>query len=477
MSFSRFWKEGPFKVHEVDNVRFHSTLINPIAESNELDRYPLVIWFGGLGPSGLDGIGVELGWLSRVTSKPFVLVAPIRSPTTWWVLNDNRFPLGCVIGSLLDCEVVKYCRWIETLAGASGIDSTSVSLFGGRAGAYAISEIIASGTCELHCVGLAALHGHGQPDLDGLDEECTRSSDKIIANWSAYIDRIRNHITTPNILIGVHTEEDTYCPWKYAHGIYKAFDHGRNIRQLSPTTLVKVEPSEKRTSYNYVPEAMKLFLQLAFGDEEGSKRMLASHSSLDEPTSVPVPVRPVDAVSSSGQSFGSVRSRSLRRALHVAPAMAVAPRPPVGQDGPLPVDHFGCMSLGGGMSVLYIAHSDTIPAQGLWPNAMVIGQSESIKNMVYFDCKDGGELCDRVCTANLERISSCANDFFMCTEVAHFLAVGLGGNSRKRQRASRIAAAVAFELQAGTPVEEFRSYPELQSLIRQVRSRFNFDVR
>ena len=161
MSLPPFWTEGPAKVHEVDNVRFQSTLINPIAESQQPDSYPLVIWFCGLGPSGLDGIGVELVWLSRVTSKPFVLVAPIRSSTTWWVLDDSRPPWGCVIGSLLDSEVGKYCRWIQTLAGASGIDRTSVSLFGGSAGAYATSEIIARGTCALHCVGLAAVMAMG----------------------------------------------------------------------------------------------------------------------------------------------------------------------------------------------------------------------------------------------------------------------------------------------------------------------------
>ena len=60
MSFLSFWNEGPSKVHEVGNVKFHSTLINPIVEVEQPDRYPLVIWFCGLGPSGLDGIGVEL---------------------------------------------------------------------------------------------------------------------------------------------------------------------------------------------------------------------------------------------------------------------------------------------------------------------------------------------------------------------------------------------------------------------------------
>ena len=129
MSLHQFWAGGPSEVHEVDTVKFHSTLINPIAGTKQRDSYPLVIWFCGLGPSGLDGIGVELAWLSRATSKPFVLVAPIRPLTFWWVLDDCRPPWGCMTGSLMISEVDKYCRWIETLAEVSGIDRTSVSLF------------------------------------------------------------------------------------------------------------------------------------------------------------------------------------------------------------------------------------------------------------------------------------------------------------------------------------------------------------
>ena len=227
MSLPPFWKEGPAKVHEVENVRFQSTLINSIAVSKEPASYPLVIWFCGLGPSGLDGIGVELVWLSRATSKPFVLVAPIRSSTTWWVLDDSLPPWGCVIGSLLDSEVDKYCRWIQSLAGTEGIDHTSVSLFGGSAGAYAVSEIIASDSLDLYCVGLAALHGHGRPDLVGLDEECKRRSVEIKAKSSAYISRIGKHRKSPQILIGVHSEEDTFCPWRYACEIYNEFDKVR----------------------------------------------------------------------------------------------------------------------------------------------------------------------------------------------------------------------------------------------------------
>ena len=84
MASAPIWSAGPLKVHDVGGVRFQCALIDLFVESRQLERYPLVIWSCGLGPSGLDGIGVELSLLSWASSKPFVLVAPIRSLETWW---------------------------------------------------------------------------------------------------------------------------------------------------------------------------------------------------------------------------------------------------------------------------------------------------------------------------------------------------------------------------------------------------------
>ncbi len=108
----------------------------------------------------------------------------------------------------------------------------------------------------------------------------------------------------------------------------------------------------------------------------------------------------------------------------------------------------------------HIAHSDTDP-EGLWSSALNIGNSNAIVNMEYFDSQDGdGALCGNV-----------------CTRVGDFIAVGLGGNKKSRKMSSRVAAAVCFEVQAASPVEEFRCYPGPQSLIKQVISCCNFDVR
>ena len=461
----------------MEDVRFHSTLINPITAFKVPECYPLVFWFSGGGPSGLDGIGVELAELSRATSKPFVLVAPIRS-SSCWVLEDSQPPFGCVSGSLSASEVAKYCRWIQSLAGAEGIDHTSVSLFGGSAGAYAVSEIIASGMCELYCVGLAALHGHGRPDLVGLDEECKSRFVKINANWTAYINRIGNQRRGPSILIGVHSEEDAFCPWRYAHVIYNVFESIRNLQKLRPITLVRVHPCTKRISHNYGRQAMELFLQHAFGDDEGTARMLASYPSFSPPTSLPLSCV---SVCSSQADVSSVvppgtfrvcqRSRSPRQAPHVAPALVH-----VEADHVATVQRFGRLTLGGGMQLLYIAHSDT-ECQELWSCANDIGKSDSIANLEYLDGEGDSALCESVCSALSTTGGEFAEQFFICTRVGDFVAVGFGGNKKKRTRSSRVAAAVCFELQAKSPVQEFLCYPALQSLIKQVRSCSNFDVR
>ena len=484
----KFLHADASKVHEVDNVRFQSTLIHPIAVSGKAvqrDGYPLVIWFGGMGPSGLHGLGVEFAELSRATSEPFVLVVPFRPSETWWVLDDGGHPWGCVTGSLLTGEVDKYCRWIQTLAGTSGIDRTSVSLFGGSAGAYAISEIIAAGTCALHCVGLVAVHGHGRPDLDGLDEECKTRSDDIMGKWTAYIKRISKHRTTPNILIGVHNEKDTCWPWKYAREIYTAFYHGRQW----PSTI-QVLATKKQTPHNYGPEAMNLFLQHAFGVPALSNNMF-------EPMRLSVSGRAAlpseDGVilgSSSDQSFGHDRSRSRQRkqrpartehqkpGLHVAPEVVhgkadpvvTLPRCSVGQDGPLPVDHIGRLTLGSGMQGLYIVYSDTV-AEDLWSSASYIGQSLDLK---FFDSDEENALCASVRNALSTTGNQLAEDFFMCTIVGDVVAVGFGPNKKKRTKTTRIAAAVFAVLQEITPVEEFACYPKLQSLIKQVKSVVQF---
>ena len=188
-------------------------------------------------------------------------------------------------------------------------------------------------------------------------------------------------------------------------------------------------------------------------------------------------------VSSSGQSVGRHRSRSPKPALHGAPAVvhmkvdnvATVPRCPVGQDGVLPVDHIGCMNLGGGTQLLYIAYTDTVSDQ-LWSHALNIGKSDCIVNLVYVDCEVDSVLCQRVRSALSTTGSAFAGGLFMCTEVGDFVAVGIGSNTRKRTRSSRVAAAVCFELQAKSRVDEFHYYAGFRSLIKQVRSCFNLHV-
>ena len=277
------------------------------------------------------------------------------------------------------------------------------------------------------------------------------------------------------MLIGFHSEEDTFRPWKYAHEIYEAFDHGRAKQNLSSTTLLQVQPCKKRPSYNYGPQAMELFLQLAFGDAE---RVLESHPRLCQPTSLPVSgglalSSQVDAslVSSSGQSSRGHRSRSPKPAVvdTTTGPVGMVPRCPVGQDGPLPVDHIGYMTLTGGMKSIYIAHSGK-SNQDLWSNAVIIGKSTCIATQVYFDHDESNALCERIRSALSETRGRYKEAFFQCTQVGNVVAVGLGGNKNYRLRASRISAAVCYQLQAATQDQDLLGYPALQSLIKQVGS-------
>ena len=229
---------------------------------------------------------------------------------------------------------------------------------------------------------------------------------------------------------------------------------------------------------------MELFLQLAFGDDE------ESHSSFCQRTSLPVSGGPAvssqdDArfVSSRGEAVVRHRSRSPRAFHHGSPAVvhmnvdnvAMVQRCPVGQDGVFPADHIGCIKLGGVTQLLCIAYSDTGPKE-LWGDALNIGQSTCISKLVYFDCEEDSVLCHRVRSALSTSGSAFGGHHFMCSEVGDFVAVGIGSNKIKRTRSSRVAAAVCFELQAKSRVEEFLYYPGFQSLIKQVRSCFNFHV-
>ena len=210
MSSKPFWEHGNGEVCNIANVEFTSTVVNPVGQTESPVMYPLLIYFCGLGSSDLDCVGMDLEAMSRITSQPFVLVVPLRPPQTWWVLDNHRAPWGFVDGSLMTTEVDNYCRWISTLAATPGIDAASVSLFGNSAGAYAVTEIMAGNMhIRLNLVGICAVHGHGQPDLDGLGIKRKKNSRTITDKWHAYINRLSSHRIGPVSILAIHNKEDT----------------------------------------------------------------------------------------------------------------------------------------------------------------------------------------------------------------------------------------------------------------------------
>ena len=226
----------------------------------------------------------------------------------------------------------------------------------------------------------------------------------------------------------------------------------------------------KRISHNYGAQAMELFLQHAFGDAERSNTMLEFQSYFYQPSWSSLCGKPAlpfqeyaNWVSGSADSVGRDRSRSLK----VVSTMGAAALP---RRLVWPHDHIGLLTIAG-LQGLYIVHSDT-DGQELWANAREIGKQ--LGQLVYIDHDVTSDLRDSVHVALSG--NQFANYHFMCTKVGDFVAVGIGGKKRCRERSSRIAAAVCHELQANSStLSDY--YPALGSLIEQVRSCCNFDVR
>lgn len=132
-------------------------------------RLPLVVYFAGLGSFG--GIGdMKVAQLRGLIHAPFVLVAPVKQrQMSWWVLSRDG-DWGWVDGDFMPARVRVLSAWIRHLASAPGINAEWLSLLGYSAGAYTATEIFAHNALQVRSLVLGGVHGHGQPDLENLDD-------------------------------------------------------------------------------------------------------------------------------------------------------------------------------------------------------------------------------------------------------------------------------------------------------------------
>ena len=98
-------------------------------------------------------------------------IEPLRPSGSWWVLATEHDDDAWVCSDLDACKVNSLVHFILELSSFDGIDQDKVALMGFSNGAYACTEVLATGRLGgLSCCCLGGLHGNGSPDpkADGI---------------------------------------------------------------------------------------------------------------------------------------------------------------------------------------------------------------------------------------------------------------------------------------------------------------------
>merc|ERR1712083_256122 len=118
-----------------------------------------------------------------------------------------------------------WMRHLCKLASKEGcVDSQHPVAFGFSAGAYCLTELLSCDEPELlFGVALGGLHGHGQPDTDGIKE--ARRQTRAVDCFESYLRRVRRHVGVPGGIFCFHHPEDKMCPLRYAQPVIDVLDH------------------------------------------------------------------------------------------------------------------------------------------------------------------------------------------------------------------------------------------------------------
>mmetsp|Transcript_18380 Transcript_18380/g.55919 ORF Transcript_18380/g.55919 Transcript_18380/m.55919 type:complete len:531 (-) Transcript_18380:216-1808(-) len=347
-----FWSGGPSTVLKWYScgqpdlaVQFQTAIIMPAGvRQSACQRLPLLFYFAGLGSFG--GLGdFKIADLSEIAPVPFIVVAPLRPKGTWWTLSDDR-EWGFLDGSFLPGAVDKYVEWMRHMSREPEVDPSRLVAFGFSAGAYAVTELLAHASSPLSTVLLGGVHGHGQPDLEGVVGKRAKWGDQILAKWQAYVGRLRMHAGACKGIIGVHDRGDQICPWRYAEVIYNLLNARQQQLRFRPVELKEVngKPMKKNKSlHNYYNEALhdpEILRHLFLGEACASTYELSApvapkrrwkhskpdpllHSKMDSSPPPPCLVQGTCSDHARGQS----PQRSLQRAGSTAASLSPVPQP------------------------------------------------------------------------------------------------------------------------------------------------------
>lgn len=202
-----FWTED--SCMKWQDVEYCARLVRPActcAWKPPSAGWPLAVYFPSMDPNDgdIDGLVTQF---AAVAPEPFVLAVPRRQALACWFIDDTSY-WGWVQGDFRPELLDSYCQWLTHLSHRPGINGARVGVFGYAAGAYAAAEVFAHTTVKLSGVGLAGVHGHGQPDLDGLHMKraCLCPTDK----FACFLGRLEGH-SGAGWIEATHAERDPYA--------------------------------------------------------------------------------------------------------------------------------------------------------------------------------------------------------------------------------------------------------------------------
>lgn len=343
-----FWTSGANEILLWDddafdsNIFFQATLVEPCGDGMMTEnpastialgtKLPLLVYFAGVGSSG--GLSeLRLVRMRRCVNRPFVLVAPVRQKgMEWWVLTKSG-DWGWVEGDLNAARIQLFSAWIQHLGEDAGIDAGQISLFGYSAGAYAATEIFASGAFNLQSLIVAGVHGHGQPDLINLDAAHVAQKDSTFAKWKAFMKRLRMHRGAFGGVFIMHSRLDKVCPWEHVQQMFAAIDCRQRQLHLTPAKLEEITPGlEKKsnTAHNYVDQAFLRAELWAHIFPDMGEAVLAHSSAATRPVATSrarprTPPRARPAAQKGGVAPTSTPAPSRAGAAKIKPSSAPAP--------------------------------------------------------------------------------------------------------------------------------------------------------
>ena len=210
------------RICDKTGVPFDEAVVQPSRAAGVAhgEKLPLVIWFAGLGQQGFDGLPPDA--LEPQAPGPFLMLAPRRKKGTSWFITGDR-PWAWLDGDYDRQELDRIVAWIGAMSRRSDVDPRMVSLIGFSAGAYAATEILASGRVRIHSLIVGGVHGHGQPDLEGIQgAKRLLQSAAIYEKWKKYLERLGCHQGVHGHIGFCHHPKDTLSPIRYAKAIYDA---------------------------------------------------------------------------------------------------------------------------------------------------------------------------------------------------------------------------------------------------------------